>query len=105
MYKEENIYQRKGLHVIFYRSREGESYFTVCYKGSARIVTSVKKMKTILGPSKFLDSSKELYAWMEQRLELINKQPLPKLDMAAIKKEGFGPEAHEEPNDNTKMVV
>ena len=27
------------------------------------------------------------------------------LDMNQVKSEGFGPEAHEEPNDNTKMVT
>ena len=61
-------------------------------------------MKKVLGPAKFLDSSKELYAWMEPLIALsLPKEPV---DMNAIKAEGFGPEAHDEPIVNdTKMVV
>ena len=105
MYKKENVYTNGSLFVVFNRSREGPHHFTVYYKGSAKFVTSVKQIKPILGPAKFLDSSKELYAWMEERLDSTKKKAAPELDMDAVKKEGFGPEAHEEPNDNTKMVV
>ena len=64
----------------------------------------VKQMKQLLGSAKFLQSSKDLYEWMEDLL--IKVQPKQNLDMQRIEKEGFGPEAHvEEPNDNTKMVT
>ena len=61
-------------------------------------------MKKLLGSAKFLQSSKDLYEWMENLLTKV--QPKENLDMKRIEKEGFGPEAHvEEPNDNTKMVM
>lgn len=105
MVKPDYIYHYGGLYVAFQRVREGPNHFDVCYKGSSRIITSVNEMKKILGSAKFLQSSKELYEWMENLLAL--SLPKPKVDMDVIRKEGFGPEAHqdEEPNDNTKMIV
>ena len=106
MVKPEYTYNSGNLCVLYQRMREGTSYFTVYYKNRSQLVTTVKEMKQILGSAKLLPSSKDLYEWMEQ---LINKAK-PAVDtklMDKIKKEGFGPEAHqeEEPNDNTKMVT
>ena len=84
--------------------REGPHYFSVGYRGSSRCIRTVKQMKTLLGSAKFLQSSKDLYEWMENILTKV--QPKENLDMQRREKEGFGPEAHgEEPNDNTKMVM
>jgi len=53
--------------------------------------------------AKFTDTGKALKEWA---VEMFNSNlPKPDLDMATIAAEGFGPEAHEEPNDNTKMIV
>lgn len=104
MIKTEYIHNTKGLYVEFHRVREGPNYFTVLYKYTSQGVTSVKEMKKILGPAKFLDSSKELYAWMEPLIAL--SEPKESLDMNLIKAEGFGPEAHDDdPTSNTKMVM
>ena len=105
MYKKENVYTNGSLFVVFNRSREGPHHFTVYYKGSAKFVTSVKQIKPILGPAKFLDSSKELYAWMEERLDSTKKKSSTQLRHGCCEERGLRPEAHEEPNDNTKMVV
>jgi hypothetical protein len=104
MRKPEYIYNTKGLLVEFHRVREGPNFFTVLYKFTCQGVTTVKEMKKVLGPAKFLDSSKELYAWMESLIAL--SEPVKSLDMDVIKARGFGPEAHDEPIVNdTKMVV
>ena len=104
MTKPEYIHNTTGLYVEFHRVREGPNFFSVLYKRSSQGVTTVKEMKKILGPAKFLDSSKELYAWMEPLIAL--SEPKESLDMNVIKSEGFGPEAHEqEPNEQTKMIT
>jgi len=104
MRKPEYIYNRKGLLVEFHRVREGPNFFSVLYKYTCQGVTTVKEMKKVLGPAKFLDSSKELYEWMEPLIAL--SEPVKSLDMEVIKARGFGPEAHEDdPTSNTKMVT
>ena len=104
MLKQEYIHNNNGLYIAFQRMREGPHYFSVCYKGSSRCIRTTKQLKQILGGAKFLQSSKDLYEWMEDLLTKV--QPKEKLDMKLIQKEGFGPEAHEEePTDNTKMVT
>lgn len=104
MPKTEYIHNTKGLYVEFHRVREGPNYFTVLYKYTSQGVTSVKEMKKILGPAKFLDSSKELYAWMEPLIAL--SETKKSLDMNDIRARGFGPEAHDDdPTSNTKMVM
>ena len=57
----------------------------------------------MLGCAKYTDTGKALLQWCEEVFE--GDTPKPDLDMAAIKETGFGPEAHEEPNDNTRMVI
>ena len=104
MVKQEYIHNNNGLYVAFQRMREGPHYFSVGYRGSSRCIRTVKQMKQLLGSAKFLQSSKDLYEWMENILTRV--QPKENLDMQRMEKEGFGPEAHgEEPNDNTKMVT
>lgn len=104
MLKQEYIHNNNGLYIAFQRMREGPHYFSVHYKGSSRCIRTTKQLKQILGSAKFLQSSKDLYEWMEDLLTKV--QPKETLDMKRVKEEGFGPEAHEqEPNDNTKMVM
>ena len=55
--------------------REGNSYFTTYYKNKSQLVTTVQEIKKILGPAKFLQSSKDLYEWMDN---LINESTKPK---------------------------
>lgn len=76
MIKPEHTYKGNGngLYVLFQRMREGSNYFLVMYKNKSQMITTVKEMKKILGTAKFLDSSKDLYEWME---ELMNKYSKP----------------------------
>ena len=94
-----------GLKVEFMRMREGPNYFTFFYKNSARCVpaTDPKDVWRCMGTAKYTDTAKALKEWAVEMVEAT--LPKPELDMAEVKAKGFGPEAHEEPNDNTKMVV
>ena len=56
-----------------------------------------------MGNAKYTDTAKALKEWAVEMVEAT--LPKPELDMAEVQAKGFGPEAHEEPNDNTKMVV
>ena len=95
----------RGLQVEFMRMREGPNYFTFFYKNSSRCVpaTDPKDVWRCMGTAKYTDTAKALKEWAVEMVEAT--LPKPELDMDQIKSEGFGPEAHEEPNDNTKMVV
>ena len=96
----------RGLHVEFMRMREGPNYFVFHYKNSSRVVsaTDPKDVWRCMGISKYTDTAKALKEWAVEMVEAT--LPKPELDMAQIKAEGFGPEAHvEEPNDNTKMIT
>ena len=55
--------------------REGPNTFLVMYKNQSRLVQTVNEIKKILGSSKSLSSSKELYEWMEEQ---INESTTPK---------------------------
>ena len=95
----------RGLHVEFMRMREGPNYFVFYYKNSARTVpaTDPKDVWRCMGTAKYTETAKALKEWAVEVVEAT--LPTPELDMDKIKSEGFGPEAHEEPNDNTKMVI
>ena len=96
----------RGLHVEFMRMREGPNYFVFHYKNSSRLVnaTDPKDVWRCIGVAKHTDTGKALKEWAVEMVEAT--LPKPELDMAQIKAEGFGPEAHvEEPNDNTKMIT
>ena len=77
MVKPEHTYSdnSNNLYVIYTRMREGNSYFTTYYKNKSQLVTTVQEIKKILGPAKFLQSSKDLYEWMDN---LINESTKPK---------------------------
>ena len=56
-----------------------------------------------MGNAKYTDTAKALKEWAVETVEAT--LPTPELDMKQIKAEGFGPEAHEEPTTNTKMIT
>jgi hypothetical protein len=53
----------------------------------------------VLGVAKFTDTGKALKDWCMEMYK--SNLPKPDLDMAAIAAEGFGPEAHQEPELET----
>ena len=87
----------------YFRVREGPNYFVSYYKNSSRLHYDPKECWRVLGVAKFTDTGKALKEWAVEIAA--SSLPKPELDMTAIAAEGFGPEAHEEPNDNTRMVT
>lgn len=57
-----------SLKVEYHRVREGPNWIMVYYKNVATGCHTVKEVKARLGPAKFLDSSKKLYAWLEEMI-------------------------------------
>ena len=53
--------------------------------------------------AKHTETGKALKEWCVEIFE--GDTPKPELDMNEIKATGFGPEAHIEPNDNTRMII
>ena len=94
-----------SMIIQYHRVREGPNWFMMYYKNIATCCLSVKDVKSRLGSAKFLDSSKNLYKWMEEMME--------KFDSAGIEMEGradtsFASEAlieNENPTANTRMVT
>ena len=96
----------RGFYVEHHHRREGpKSQFLIMYKGSSKFVTEPIELSRTLGCARYTDASKALREWAEEIHETTLAKYQPELDMEQVKKEGFGPEAHEEPSDNTKMVT
>ena len=97
-------YNDNHMSFEYVRTREGPNHFICFYKHKAVLRQDPKDAWRVLGVAKFTDTGKELKAWcldMDEQYGLHSEE----LDMNQVKTEGFGPEAHEEPNDNTKMVT
>ena len=99
-----------GLYVEHHHRREGpKSQFLIMYKGSSRFVTEPIELSRTLGCARYTDASKALREWAEEIHEKTLAKHQPKLDMDQVKAEGFGPEAHQEPEEdptsNTKMIT
>jgi len=54
--------------VSYNRVREGPNWIMMYYRNAATVCMSVKDVKKRLGPAKFLESSKELYRWLEDMI-------------------------------------
>ena len=93
----------KGLYVEYHKNRTGPNCFLSFYKNTSRLHTDPKDCWRVLGMAKHTETGKALKEWCVEVFE--GDTPKPDLDMDAIKKTGFGPEAHEEPNDNTRMII
>ena len=91
------------------RRREGPPIvYTVRVGDKAMLFTDPKKILRVAKWPKGTPTGDALREWLNSFAEADAKAVAPKLDMAAIKKEGFGPEAHADDNDptaNTKMVT
>ena len=94
-------------NVTYHRTRTGPNWFLVYYKNSACIRYTPTEVGRVFGVAKFTPWVNEMREWC---YEMISKfgSDTDKQDKQYIKyieKHGFGPEVHEEPNDNTKMVI
>ena len=92
-----------GLYVEFHKNRTGPNYFLSFYKNTSRLHHDPKDCWRVLGVAKHTESGKALKEWCVEIFE--GDTPKPDLDMEAIKATGFGPEAHVEPNDNTRTII
>ena len=94
-------------NVTYHRTRTGPNWFLVYYKNSACIRYTPKEVGRVFGVAKFTPWVNEMRDWC---YKMINKygsetDKQDKQYIQYIEKHGFGPEVHEEPNDNTKMVI
>ena len=97
----------KETNITYVRNRIEPNYFIVYYKNVAQIRLTPKEVGRVFGVAKFTPSVNSIRDWC---YEMINKygSEEEKEDEGYkkyIEKHGFGPEVHEEPNDNTKMVI
>ena len=96
----------RGLYLEHHHRREGpKSSFLITYKGSSRLCFEPIEVSRVLGPARYTDGSKRIREWCEEIHEKTLARLAPKLDMERVSAEGFGPEAHEEPTENTKMIT
>ena len=103
--KRTQFFKPGSLMVEYQEPREGPSPVFVAWKPDTAqsFVDRSSLLKFCAWPAS-TPTGRELRDWIDA--QLVNAPTEGELDMAKIKSEGFGPEAHtEEPNDSTKMVT
>ena len=103
--KRAQFFKPGSLMIEYQEHREGPSPVFVAWKPhTAQSFTDRSSLLKFAAWPASTPTGKELRAWVDE--QLANAPAEGELDMARIKSEGFGPEAHaEEPNDNTKMIT
>ena len=93
--------------VDYHRTRTGPNFFLVYYKNGAQIRYTPKDVGRVFGVAKFTPGVNEIRDWCYEMIQKYGSEvdQSNKDYMSYIEKHGFGPEVHEEPNDNTKMVI
>ena len=93
--------------VTYFRTREGPNSFLVYYKNAARFVFTTKQVGAVFGVARFTPSVNKIRDWCYEMVNQYGSEEDKADDgyLNYIAKHGFGPEVHEEPNDNTKMVM
>ena len=99
------IFIKGGTYVSRIQAREGPVVSFVCrYKGSCVIKYQKKEIIKFCQMTKGTATREEFDAWWDQYC--LQDEVAPDLDLKKVKKEGWGPEAHqEESNDNPKLVT
>ena len=101
-------------NVVYHRNRTGSNYFRVYYKNAAYIRMTPKQVGAVFGVARFTPSVNEMRDWCYEMVKQYGSETDKTDDgyLNYIAKHGFGPEVHQdepeahlEPNDNTKMVV
>ena len=103
--KRAQFFKPGSLMVEYQEPREGPTPIFICWKpGTSQTFTDRKALLKFAAWPASTPTGKELREWIDTQLANAPKEA--QLDMAKIKSEGFGPEAHaEEPNENTKMIT
>ena len=93
--------------VTYMRTREGPNHFRIFYKNAAQIRFTPKEACAIFGVAKFTPTVNAMREWCYEMVKQYGSEEDKSDDgyLNYIAKHGFGPEVHEEPNDNIKMVV
>ena len=93
--------------ITYYRERTGPNFFRVFYKDAAQIRYTPKEVGRVFGVAKFTPYVNSLREWCYEMIKEYGSKDDKQDDdyIKYIEKNGFGPEVHEEPNDNTKMIV
>ena len=96
-----------NTNITYMRTRTGPNYFRVYYKNAAYIRLTPKDVGRVFGIAKFTPSVTAMRDWCYEMVKQYGSEEDKSDDgyLNYISKHGFGPEVHEEPNDNTKMVV
>ena len=93
--------------VTYFRTREGPNFFRIYYKNAAVIRMTPKQVGAVFGVARFTPTVNKIRDWCYQMVKEYGSETDKTDDnyIKYIEKHGFGPEVHEEPNDNTKMVI
>ena len=96
-----------STQVQYVRNKIGNNYFIVYYKNAARFKLTPKEVGRVFGVAKFTPGVNEIRDWCYEMVNKYGSEEDKDNDeyRKYIEKHGFGPEVHEEPNDNTKMIV
>ena len=94
-------------NVTYMRTREGPNSFRVYYKNAARFVFTPKEVGACFGVARFTPSVNAIREWCYEMVKEYGSKEDKEDEnyLKYIEKHGFGPEVHEEPNENTKMVT
>ena len=100
-------YNDFNTQVTYVRNKIGNNYFIVYYKNAARFVFTPKEVGACFGVARFTPSVNAIREWCYEMVkEYGSKEDKEDQNyLKYIEKHGFGPEVHEEPNENTKMVT
>ena len=96
-----------NTNITYMRTRTGPNFFRVFYKDAAQIRYTPKEVGRVFGVAKFTPYVNKLREWCYEMIKEYGSKDDKQDDdyIKYIEKNGFGPEVHEEPNDNTKMIV
>ena len=94
-------------NVTYMRTREGPNSFLVYYKNGARFVFTPKEVGACFGVARFTPGVNSIREWAYEMIHKYGSDEDHQDEnyLKYIEKHGFGPEVHEEPNENTKMVT
>ena len=105
------VFQRPGILIERHRLREGPPVHYVCWKpGTSCFRADRLSVIKWFSWSKGTPTGDAMREWLDQFVEADAALQAKvgtgiETDMDRIKAEGFGPEAFEEPNDNTKTII
>jgi len=96
-----------NTNVTYMRTRTGPNFFRVFYKQGCCIRFTPKEVGAVFGVARFTPTVNAIRDWCYEMVKQYGSETDKADDgyLNYIAKHGFGPEVHEEPNDNTKMVI